>query len=120
MEKQRTLTDTMAIGRKIGLVLDHLQAGGEVEVEGYTWVWLDNHITRTFIDDDGETQHWGINGLATKGVQIDSATKEEKPHYMGQGGLTLGAFIDIVGKIKEEDLLGICASSALRGMNKER
>lgn len=120
MEKQRTLTDTMSIGRKIGLTLDHLQSGGEVEVEGNTWVWLDNYITRTFVDDEGKTQHFGINGLATKRMQIDGDTKEGKPYYIGEGGLPLGAFISIVGKIKEEDLLGMCASSALRGMNKKR
>lgn len=120
MDNQRTLTDTMSIGRKIGLLIDHLQAGGEVKVDGYTWVWLDNHILRTATDENGEPEHWGIHGLAIKSVRISGRTGEESPFYMGQGDMQLQAFLRIVGKVTEEDWLGMCASSALRGMNKQR
>lgn len=119
MENKRTLTDTMSLGRKMGLLIDHLQAGGEVKIDGYTWVWLDNHVTHTTTDEQGETVYWGIDGLAIQSMRI-SDTEEESPHYMGQGDMPLQAFVKMVGKVTEEDLLGMCASSALRGMNKPR
>jgi len=119
MENQRTLTATMTLGRKIGLLIDHLQAGGEVKIDGYTWVWLDNYVTRTTTNENDETTYWGIDGLAIKSMRI-SDTEEESPHYMGQGDMSIQAFTKMVGKVTEEDWLDMCASSALRGMNKKR
>jgi hypothetical protein len=120
MENQRTLTDTMFIGRKIGLLIDHLQTGGEVQIDGRTWVWLDNHITRTTTDENGEKQDWGIDGLAIKGMSINGSTGEEKPHYMGQGSIPIQAFVQLVERLSEEDWLGICAGNALKSLNKKR
>lgn len=117
---QQTLTEKMSIGRKIGLLIDHLQAGGEITINGYTYVWLDNHITRTTTNAKGEPEYWGIDGLAVKGVSINSLTGEETPHYMGRGDMSIQSFINLAGKVTEEDLLGICASNALKSMNKKR
>lgn len=117
---QPTLNEKMPIGRKIGLLIDHLQAGNEVKVNGRTYVWLDNHITRTTTDENGNPQHWGIDGLAIKGIQINSQTKEEKPHYMGQSDMPIHAFIQLVENVKEEDWVGMLGGIALKSMNKKR
>ncbi|MGD6967733.1 hypothetical protein ACQCVP_14995 [Rossellomorea vietnamensis] len=39
-----TLNNTMSMCRKICLLLDHLLAGGEVEIDGYTRMRLANHM----------------------------------------------------------------------------
>ncbi|WP_078598357.1 hypothetical protein [Evansella clarkii] len=117
-QTEKKISDTMTTGRKVGLLMDHLQAGGEVEIDGYTWVWLDNHITGSSTDGNGETQYWGINGLAIKGVSIKNGV--EKPTYMGQGTMPFQSFVELTNKVKEEDWLGMCAGNALRSMNKKR
>lgn len=117
---QQTLTEKMSIGRKIGLLIDHLQAGGEITINGYTYVWLDNHIARTTTNAKGEPEYWGIDGLAIKAVREDDRTGENSHYYMGQGDMSIQSFINLAGKITEEDLLGICASNALKSMNKKR
>ncbi|MFE5431176.1 hypothetical protein [Peribacillus simplex] len=101
-------------------MIDHLQAGGEIEIGGRTYVWLDNHVTRTATSSRGETEYWGIDGLAIKGVSVNSNTGEEAPHYMGQGNMPVQSFVQLAEQITEEDLLGICASSALKSLNKKR
>lgn len=117
-QTQRTLKDTMSIGRKIGLLLDYLQNGGEVTVNGRVWVWCDNVVTHETTDRKGNPQYWGIDGLAIKGVRISG--NEEKPHYMGQNDIPFASFIALVEELSEEDWLGICASNALQSMNKKR
>lgn len=113
-----TISEKMTIGRKIGLLMDYLQAGGEVEIDGRTWVWLDNYITQTSVDRNLETQYWGINGLAIKGVRIKGGV--ETPHYIEQGTIPFQSFVELAEKLKEEDWLSIRAGNALRSMNKER
>ncbi|MCR6108716.1 hypothetical protein HXA34_20680 [Salipaludibacillus agaradhaerens] len=108
----------MTTGHKIGLLMDYLQAGGEVEIDGYTWVWLDNHITGSSTGENGETQYWGINGLAIKTVRIKG--NEESPHYMGQGTLPFQSFVGLANRVKDEEWVGICAGNALQSMNKKR
>lgn len=115
-----SLTEKMTIGRKIGLLIDHLQTGGEVDIDGRTYVWLDNHITNITTDDNGDTQYWGIDGLAIQGVKIDGSTGAKEPHYMGQGDIPLQAFIQLVENVSEQEWLGIGASNALKSMNKKR
>lgn len=111
-----TICEKMSIGRKIGLFLDHLQAGNEVKVKGCTYVWLDNHITHTTKDTYGETQYFGIDGLAIKGIELNS----QKPHYMGQSDMPIHAFIQLVENVKEEDWVGMLGGIALKSMNKKR
>ena len=115
-----SLSEKMTTGRKMGLLLDYLQNGGEVEVDGRTWVWLDNHITRTSTDENGEEQYWGINGLAIKGTSYNTITKEEKPTYIGQNDISFEALSEIVENVSEADWLGICAGNALKSLNKKR
>lgn len=115
-----TLTEIMSIGRKMNLLIDYLQAGGEIEIEGRTYVWLDNYVTHTTTNDNGELEYWGIDGLAIKGVKIDGSTGKESPHYMGQGGMPFQTFIHLIESVTEEDWVGIGASVALRSLNKKR
>lgn len=118
--QENMLCDSMTIGRKIGLLLDYLQDGGEVEIDGRTWVWLDNYVTREEVDEYCEIQRFGIDGLAIKGVSIDTKTNTETPHYLGQTDIPLHAFINLVEQVKEKDWVGMSARTALKSMNKKR
>ncbi|MGX1195870.1 hypothetical protein [Metabacillus sp. SLBN-84] len=120
MNAERTLTNSLSIGRKIGMLIEHLQRGGEVEIDGYTYVWLNNHITRTTTDEKGETHYFGIDGLAIKMTKICGSTGEESPYYVGQVDLSIQSFINMTERIKEIDWLGMCAGNALQSMNKKR
>lgn len=115
-----SITERMSLGNKIKLFIDYLQYGGEVEVDNRIWVWLDNHVVRKEVNEGGDVSHYGIDGLAIKGVMINGGTGEETPHYMGQSDIPLHSFIDLVNEVSESDWLGIVASNALKGMNKKR
>ncbi|PAE87677.1 hypothetical protein [Shouchella clausii] len=109
---------SMTIGHKIGRLMDYLQTGGEVEIDGHTWVWLDDHIAQTSVDRNLETQYWGINGLAIKGIKIKDGVAE--PHYIGQDTIPFQSFVELAEKLKEEDWVNISVGYALMTMNKDR
>lgn len=126
MENQTTknygtvLTDTMSFGRKIAAFFTFLQAGQELEIDGRTYVWLDNHITSERVNSDGETEYMGIDGLALKGTSTNSGTGVSKPHYMGQNDMPFSHLRDIIENLTEEQLFQMTAGIALLGMNKKR
>lgn len=122
MPAQRTLQNTMTLGRKIGLFLDYLQNGNEIESLGYTWVWLDDYVTRTEMDDQGNERCFGIDGLAIKMTRYHPTDPNgaTEPHYIGKTDIPLTEIIHIIDHIKEVDWLGMCGSMALQGMTKKR
>lgn len=95
---------------RVYVVLEYLQRGGKVELDGRTYVWLDNYIVR-----ETEDQLWVIDGLATEGVKFragedwnDPAAGE--PHYMGQGDTPISQFLKMVDEIPDEKFHEICSA----------
>jgi hypothetical protein len=107
------MMEKVSQGHKLGNLIDYLKEGGEVTIDGRTYVWLHNHVTQVI----GDTVY-GIDGLAIKGVCISNG--EEKPHYMGQTDMPLSYLLTLVNQITEEQWVGICASLVLQEMKKER
>lgn len=111
------LKDRMSLGNKFRIFIDYLQGGGELEIDNRIWVWLDSHITREEMDDNGRMQYFGIDGLANKCIKIAG---EETDHYLGQNDLPFHYIVELLDKITEQDWLGMTASLALRSMNTKR
>jgi hypothetical protein len=80
------------VGNRIGVFLDYLKEGNEVTVDGYTYVWLDNHVTR-----ETETHKYIIDGLAYKMYPWNN--KPDELHYVGAASITLQQLIKLVEKI---------------------
>lgn len=120
MLTQNTLVEKMSTQRKLELFFTHLKSGNELVIGGRTYVWLDNHITREEMNDQGQMLYFGIDGLALKCESFDTVTSEESIRYIGQGDLPLHYLESLVDELSEEQLLGITAGIALRGMNKKR
>lgn len=79
---------------KVALVLEYLHLGGELTVEGATYVWLNNMKVR-----ETETHEYFIDGLARKLVSIDLETKKEEPYYMGCKDMELNYFFKMIKDI---------------------
>lgn len=114
------LKNKMCLGKKFENVMKYLLSGGELKLEGRVYVWLDNHITREEVQEDGTVEYFGIDGLAMKMIKINSVTKEETPYYVGMDDMTLTSFIKMLDIIDEETWFGITASNALISMIPER
>lgn len=117
---ERTLKNNLSTGRKMDLFISHLKNGGEINVNGNTYVWLDNHVTKEVKNDDGTTDYFGINGLAIKTTSYDTITKVTSPWFFSQNDLTLLSFIDILDSIGELEWFSITATSALQSMIPDR
>ena len=117
---ENTIGNRMSVTKKLENLYKYMSRGGEVEIDGYTYVWLDNHITEEVELEDGTKEYYGIDGLAMKMIRMDSQTKEETPYYIGMGDLTLNQLVIIINKIDEETWLGITASNALVSMIPDR
>lgn len=107
------------LGTCIQILTDALQAGYEHTHDGITYVWLDHHITREEMNDQGEMQYWGIDGLAMKMTKVNGSTGEESPHYMGVHHPE-AQLHRMAEAASNEDLFAMAAGNALRGMNKVR
>lgn len=114
------LKNKMSLGKKFENVMKYLLNGGEFKLDGRVYVWLDNHITHEEVQEDGTVEYFGIDGLAMKMTKINSVTKEETPHYVGMGDMTLTSFIKMLDIIDEETWVGVTASNALRSMIPDR
>jgi len=79
---------------KIAFVLDFLHRGGELEVNGAIYVWLDNLKVR-----ETETHEFFIDGLARKLTSTDLSTGEQSPYYMGCSDMTLNYFFKLVDEL---------------------
>ena len=106
--------------RKLAIVKEYLVNGGEVTIEGRTYVWLDNYVTREEVNRDGSIEYMGIDGLAIKAERYNSGTGETKPHYLGMTDMPLGWYQELVNHITEEDWVGMTASNALVSMIPDR
>lgn len=115
----RTLTDHLTLGDKIGKFLNYVIAGNEQTINGTTYVWCDEHITRTEMDDSGQEQHFGINGLAIKATVTTSDGTFIEHRYMGYD-LSINQLVELLDELTEEDWLGITAFHALRSVQKKR
>lgn len=120
MEQQHFLQTSIPTARKVDLFTRYLKKGGEVKVDGRTWVWLDNHITDEVTLADGTIQYYGIDGLAIKSTCYDTVTKETTPYYMGQSDISLAMMTEIVNGVSEVDWVGITGSLALQSMIRKR
>lgn len=76
---------------KVALVLEYLHLGGELTVEGATYVWLNNMKVR-----ETETHEYFIDGLARKLTSIDLETKKEEPYYIGCKDMELNYFFKVI------------------------
>ncbi|AEW47122.1 hypothetical protein BCP78_0115 [Bacillus phage BCP78] len=79
---------------KVALVLDFLHRGGELKVEGATYVWLNNMKVR-----ETETHEYFIDGLARKLTSLDLETKKEEPYYIGCRDMELTYFFKVINDI---------------------
>lgn len=79
---------------KVAFVLDYLHRGGELRMDGSTFVWLHNEKV-----GESETHEFFIDGLARKGVRTNLSTGEESPYYMGCKDMTLPYFFRILEEI---------------------
>ena len=115
-----TLTNKLSDLRKLNLLLEHLERGYPfTTTAGMTLVWLDNHIVRTEMDDQGKEQYFVIDGLAQvyEKVAPDGTTS---PHYVGRSDMTVDALSRIACHMTEEQLLGLAANAALAKTVKKR
>jgi hypothetical protein len=92
------------IDERVCTVVKYLMDGGEMKVEGQTFVWLHNHVTGTV---NGEEV--GIDGLALKGEQFETHQDflegiNGKPHYLGQQAMPLNYFIDLISKLPDTEI----------------
>lgn len=111
-----TLKNKLSLGRKMDLFINHLQNGGQIDVNGNVYVWLDNHVTKEVKNDDGTTDCFGIHGLAIKTTSYDTITKVTSPWFFSQNDLTLLSFIDILESISELEWFSITSTKALQSM----
>jgi len=100
-EQPKRIRDSLSLGRKMGIVIDHLQNNGELTIDGHTWVWSDDH-----------------DGLSLKCTRISGNVTSD--HIIGQADMPLNQFIAMLNEIEEIDWFGITASIALRSLNKQR
>lgn len=83
---------------KVAFVLDYLHRGGELRIDGSTFVWLHNEKV-----GESETHEFFIDGLARKMTKTDLSTGEESPHYMGCKDMTLPYFFQILDEINHNE-----------------
>jgi hypothetical protein len=93
---------------RVFTVLDYMQRGGKLYMDGRTWVWLDNHVVR-----ETDTETWVIDGLAIEGrsykVNEDwNDPTQGKPHFLGQRDLTLHTFIQMVEELPFDEYKHVC------------
>lgn len=112
-----TLKDTFSTSKKIHLFLEALENGHEHLVDGIPLVWLDYHITRTEMNDQGDEVAYGIDGLAWKYTKTNGDTGEKSPHYIGAGDIPFDKLRDIAESLTEEDLFAMTSRIALHKMN---
>ena len=79
---------------KVALVLEYLHLGGELTVEGATYVWLNNMKVR-----ETKTHEYFIDGLARKLTSIDLETRKEEPYYIGCKDMELNYFFKMIRDI---------------------
>ncbi|AXQ67673.1 hypothetical protein KIOSHI_192 [Bacillus phage Kioshi] len=80
---------------KVAFVLDYLHRGGELRMDGSTFVWLHNEKV-----GESKTHEYFIDGLARKLTSKNLQTGVETPHYMGCKDMTLPYFFSILDEIE--------------------
>lgn len=103
---------------KPGIVLRALIQGMEVELDGRTYVWLDNFPTQVI-----GGQQYGIDGLAIKGESFKAGQPIEEgkgePHYMGSD-MSFTRFVKLCESMPDLDAFDLAGTMALRNMAKKR
>lgn len=90
------------------IVLEALTLGMEVNLDGRTYVWLDDYPTQVI-----NGVQYGINGLAIKCEAIHfGGEKEPEAHYIG-APLGLKEFMEYCNDLPEDYLLELAANVVL-------
>lgn len=113
----------MDIEHRISTFLKYVMAGGEVEIQGRTYVWLNNHVIRST-----EDAQYVIDGLAIKGTSYNGALDSEggvtygkgEVTYLGQSDMPLRSFINLVYSIKDTVFEEMLVNNALSKYRRER
>ena len=94
----KPIRDSLSMGCKIGIVLDYLQNGGELMIDGNIWIWSDAH-----------------QGVAVK-PRI-ARRRDETDEWIGRADIPLREFITLLDAVEEMDWFGMTAGIALRGLH---
>lgn len=96
---------------KARVVIEYLLNGGELNYKGRTLVYLDNYLMKEIAGIP-----YGIDGLAIKGVSINTKDNSESPTYMGYN-MSFMEFLRLVEELSEEDYNLICAYNILKDVH---
>lgn len=96
------------VGNRIGVLLDYLRAGNEVEIDGATYVWLDKKVVR----EDEEYQYI-IDGLAIK--MYPWTNKPGEVHYVGASHISVGSLVEMVSKFSYDEFVSMYNALEERG-----
>ncbi|MCK2000368.1 hypothetical protein MZM54_03055 [[Brevibacterium] frigoritolerans] len=97
------------LDKRISVVLKYLMSGGEVEIQGTTYVWLHNKVVK-----EDKDNLYVIDGLAIVGRSYSGLDdKEGEVCYSGQSDMPLSRFINLVYSIKDKTLDEIVMNIAL-------
>lgn len=97
----------LSVGRKLSLVIEHLERDGEIELEGYVYI----------LDAD--------NNLYTKGKSYKAGEDYMDPNvgsdvYFNANDTSIKYLFNQLDKLDDEFYFGLMANNALRKINKSR
>lgn len=92
---------------RLATVMEYLQRGGELRIDGQVFVWLDDQVVK---ETDTHTYH--IDGLARKLKQYSSSEKWEDPnagadYFMGCGDMAIEHFFKMINDIPSTEMVRI-------------
>lgn len=120
---ENVLVNRMSLERKRHALETYLktnEGGHTVTVDGVTYAWFDQLITDERTGADGQTEYFGIEGLAHVMQRLTADGTE--PYYMGTGSPAQQEVLlaHLATQLNEEQLFDMTAANALYGMRKQR
>lgn len=114
--KRNEEDNMMTNEKKMALTIQYLKAGGEIDINGKTFVWLDNHVI-----EETETALHVIDGLAIKGRSYNGLKDEVGTVcYLGQSNIPLHQFIQLIDAITDRQVEEMLINLTLTEFNQAK